>query len=74
MVTASFISRLSQAVDLIEQRSQQNRPYKVVMVRCDRGENRDAAIDRHLAAHPEDRGAKVVIVHLRKIVGDDEGA
>ena len=49
-------------------------PWKVVMVRCDRGEDRDAAIDRHLAAHPEDRGAKVVIVHLRKMLGDDEGA
>ena len=33
MVTASFISRLSRAVDLIEQRSQQNRPWKVVTVR-----------------------------------------
>ena len=33
MVNASFISRLSQAVDLIEKRSQQNRPLKVVTVR-----------------------------------------
>jgi hypothetical protein len=33
MVTASFISRLSRAVDLIEKRSQQNRPWKVVKVR-----------------------------------------
>ena len=33
MVTASLISRLSQAVDLLEQRSQQNRPLKVVKVR-----------------------------------------
>ena len=41
---------------------------KVIMVRCDRGEDRDAAIDRHLAAHPEDRGANVVIVHLRKML------
>ena len=39
MVTASLISRLSQAVDLIEQRSQQNRPWKVVKVR--RGFNED---------------------------------
>ena len=45
---------------------------KVIMVRCDRGEDRDAAIDRHLAAHPEDRGAKVVIVHLRKMLGDED--
>ena len=72
MVTASLISRLSHAVDLIEQRSQQNRPGKVVMVRRDRGEDRDAAIDRHLAAHPEDQGAKVVIFHLRKMLGDDD--
>ena len=33
MVNASLISRLSHAVDLIEQRSQQNRPLKVVTVR-----------------------------------------
>ena len=75
MVNASLINRLSHAVDLIEQRSQQNHPRKVVMVRCDRGEDPDAAIDRHLAAHPEDEGAKVVIVQLRKMLGgyDDEG-
>jgi len=72
MVNASLISRLSHAVDLIEQGSKQNRPGKVVMVRCDRGEDRDAAIDRHLAAHPQDRGAKFVIVHLRKMLGDDD--
>ena len=72
MVNASLISRLSHAVDLIEQGSKQVRSSKVVMVRCDRGEDRDAAIDRHLAVHPEDRGAKVVIVHLRKMLGDDD--
>ena len=72
MVNASLISRLSQAVDQIEQRSKQNRPWKVVLVCCDRGEDRDAAIDRHLAAHPEDQGAKAVIVQLRKMLGDDD--
>jgi hypothetical protein len=61
MVTASLISRLSQAVDLLEQRSQQNRPFKVATVRCGLDEDRDAACDRHYAAHPEDRGADVVI-------------
>ena len=61
MVTASFISRLSRAVDLIEKRSQQNRPFKVVEVRCGRGEDRDAAQERHFAAHPEDPDADVVI-------------
>ena len=64
MVTASFISRLSQAVDQIEKRSQQNRPWKVVTVRCGFSEDRDAARDRHFAAHPEDRGANVVIFHI----------
>ena len=72
MVNASLISRLSHAVDLIEQGSSQNRHGKVVMVRCDRGEDRDAAIDRHLAAHPQDRGAKFLIVHLRTMLGDDD--
>jgi hypothetical protein len=61
MVTASLISRLSNAVDLIEKRSQQNRPWKVVTVRRGLKENPDAARDRHFAAHPEDRGANVVI-------------
>ena len=61
MVNASFISRLSHAVDLIEQRSQQDRPLKVVTVRRGLKEDPDAARDRHFAAHPEDRGADVVI-------------
>ena len=61
MATASLISRLSQAVDLIEKRSRQNRPFKVVEVRCRVGEDRDAAEARHYAAHPEDRDAHVVI-------------
>ena len=62
MVSASLISRLSRAVDLIEQRSQQNRPWKVVNVRCGYHEDRDAACDRHFAAHPEDRDANIVIL------------
>ena len=64
MDRSDVISRLSQAVDLLEQRSQQNRPFKVVEVRCDRGEDRDAAKERHFAAHPEDRDADVVIFHF----------
>jgi hypothetical protein len=62
MVTASLISRLSQAVDLLEQRH--NRPWKVVTVRRDCKDDPDAAIDRHFAAHPEDRDANVVIFHF----------
>ena len=61
MVTASFISRLSRAVDLIEQRSQQNRPWKVVKVRRGYKEDPDVALDRHYAAHPEDRDANITI-------------
>ena len=61
MVTASFISRLSRAVDQIEKRSQQNRPWKVVKVRRGFKEDPDAAQDRHFAAHPEDRDANIVI-------------
>jgi hypothetical protein len=61
MVNASLISRLSHAVDEIEKRSQQNRPLKVVTVRRGYKEDPDAALDRHFAAHPEDRGANVVI-------------
>ena len=62
MVTASLISRLSRAVDLIEKRSQRSRPLKVVKVRCGYHEDRDAACDRHFAAHPEDRDANIVIL------------
>jgi hypothetical protein len=64
MVTASFISRLSHAVDLIEQRSQQGRPFKVVQVRRGLKEDPDAALDRHFAAHPEDQDANVVIYNF----------
>jgi hypothetical protein len=70
MVTASFISRLSHVVDLIEKRRQQGRPFKVVQVRCGVSEGRNAARDRHYAAHPEDQSADVVIFELY----DDEGA
>ena len=61
MVNASFISRLSHAVDLIEHRIQQNRPWKVVTVRRSKKEDPDAARERHYATHPEDRDADVVI-------------
>ena len=61
MVTASLISRLSQAVDQIEERLKQNRPWKVVTVRRGLHEDGNAAQDRHFAAHPEDRDANVVI-------------
>ena len=60
MVTASFINRLSQAVDRIENRSQP-RPWKVVTVPRGYHEDPDAARVRHYAAHPEDRDADVVI-------------
>ena len=61
MVTVSFINRLSHAIDLIEQRSQQNRPWKVVTVRRGYKEDPDVARERHFAAHPEDQDANVVI-------------
>ncbi len=64
MVSASVISRLSQAVDQIEKRLKRNRPWKVVQVRCSYHEDRDAACDRHFAAHPEDRDANIVIFHF----------
>ena len=70
MVNASLISRLSHAVDLIEQRSKQNRPKKFVTIRCCRDEDTDAARDRHFAAHPEDWDASVV-VFLRKMLDDE---
>jgi hypothetical protein len=74
MVNASFINRLSHAVDVIEQRSQQNRPLKVVTVRRGLKEDPDAARARHFAAHPEDRGANIVIFEFYNDQGTaDEG-
>ena len=64
MVNASLISRLSQAVDEIENRLKQNRPWKVVTVRRGLKEDPDAALDRHFAAHPEDQDANVVIYNF----------
>jgi hypothetical protein len=73
MVNASLISRLSHAVDLIEKRSQQNRPWKVVTVRRGLKEDPDAALDRHFAAHPEDGDANVVIFEFYKDEGTADG-
>ena len=61
MVNASLISRFSQAVDQIEKRLKQNHLWKVVKFRRGLKEDPDAARDRHFAAHPEDRGANIVI-------------
>jgi hypothetical protein len=69
MVNASLISRLSHAVDQIEKRSQQNRPWKVVKVRRSLKEDPDAARARHFARHPEDRDANIVIF---KFCDDEE--
>ena len=74
IVNASLISRLSHAVDLIEQRIQQNRPWKVVTVRRGLKEDADAARARHYARHPEDRGANIVIFEFYEDEGRaDEG-
>ena len=62
MVNASLISRLSHAVDLIEQRSQQNRPLRIVTVRRGYAEDSDAARERHYAAHPQDREDADVVI------------
>ena len=66
MVNASLISRLSQAVDQIENRLKQNRPWKVVTVRRGWKEDPDVAEDRHFAAHPEDRDANIVILKFHE--------
>jgi len=73
MVTASFINRLSHAADLIEQRSQQTRPWKVVKVRRGWREDGDVAQHRHFAAYPEDRDADIVIFHFCDDPLADEG-
>ena len=48
------------------------RPPKVAVIKDYRdGEDRDAARERHFAAHPEDRGASLV-VFLRKMLKDQD--
>ena len=69
MVNASLISRLSQAVDQIEEQRKLNRPWKVVTVRRGYSQDPDVARERHYAAHPEDRDADVVIFQFHD---DDE--
>jgi len=70
MVNASLISRLSHAVDEIEKRSQQNRPWKIVTVRRGFREDGNVALDRHFSAHPEDQGTNVVLFEFYE---DDDG-
>ena len=49
------------------------RPPKFAVIKDYRdGEDEDAALERHFEAHPEDRGAALV-VFLRKMLGDDDG-
>ena len=55
------INHLSQAVDQIEERRRQNRPWKIAKVRRGFNEDPDEAKARHFAAHPEDRDANIVI-------------
>ena len=73
MVTSSIINRLSHAIDQIEKRSQPARPFKVVQICRGYHEDPDAARDRHYAAHPEDRGADVVIFQFHDDKGKDGG-
>ena len=61
MVAASFINRLSHAIDQIEKRSQPARPFRVVTVRRGLKEDPDVARARHWAAHPNDRDANITI-------------
>ena len=71
MVTSSLINRLSQAVDLIEKRTLQ-KPWKTVRVLRDWHEHGDVALDRHFAAHPEDRDADVVVFYFCNIETEGE--
>jgi hypothetical protein len=60
MVSVSFLNRLSQAVDRIENQSQP-RPFKVAQIFCGYDEEWDFARARHYAARPQDRDADVII-------------
>ena len=48
------------------------RPPKFAVIKDYRdGEDQDAALERHFAAHPEDRGATLV-VFIRKMLRDED--
>ena len=50
------------------------RPWKVVTIQGYRdGEDMDATRDRHFAAHPEDRGATLVVFIRKMAGGEDDG-
>jgi hypothetical protein len=76
MVNASFTSRLSQAVEQIEKRLRHNRRWKVVEIRRGLQEDPDTALERHYAAHPEDRDADVGIFRFfgEEVVEDGHDA
>ena len=47
-------------------------PPKIAVIKDYRdGEDKDAARERHFAAHPEDRGASLV-VFIRKMLRDED--
>jgi hypothetical protein len=71
MVSSSLIRRLSQAVDEVEKRLKPSWAWKVVKVPRGWEEDPDTALDRHYAAHPEDRGADIVIFKFCEIENKD---
>jgi hypothetical protein len=73
VVAAFYIRRLSQAIEQIEKWLKQNRPLKVVAVRCGVDEDGNAALNRHYAAYPEDRDADIVIFKFCDDDMADEG-
>jgi hypothetical protein len=71
MVSSSLIRKLSQAVDEVEKRLKPSRAWKVVNVPRGWEEHPDTALERHYAAHPEDRGADIVIFKFCEIENKD---
>ena len=66
-----MIRRLSQAVDEVEIRLKPSRAWKVVNVPRGWEEDPNTALERHYAAHPEDRGANIVIFKFCEIENKD---
>ena len=70
MPTRAQIVRLSQRIDTLAARKVALRPRKVIQIKVDGDECKDAARERHYRAHPEDRGADfeilLVIVHPKQ--------
>jgi hypothetical protein len=76
VVASSTIKRLAEQIEALEALCKAKRGFSTVFVTCERGETSDRAWARHVASHPEDADADVVVTTLYDVAipGDYERA